>query len=107
MIRRPPRSTLFPYTTLFRSVLVSEDSWLAGLYPGEMQSVADYVRCSTRLKGLMGAHVQALLDAGVSVVLDFPANTLEGRGWGRRELQKRGGPPRPHFLALGRKGTRL
>src|SRR3712207_8616731 len=27
MIRRPPRSTLFPYTTLFRSVMVRE------LYP--------------------------------------------------------------------------
>src|SRR2546425_13160954 len=25
MIRRPPRSTLFPYTTLFRSVLVDHD----------------------------------------------------------------------------------
>src|SRR5258705_13287065 len=25
MIRRPPRSTLFPYTTLFRSVLVGKD----------------------------------------------------------------------------------
>src|SRR3712207_8010414 len=25
MIRRPPRSTLFPYTTLFRSVRVAED----------------------------------------------------------------------------------
>src|SRR3712207_7390749 len=25
MIRRPPRSTLFPYTTLFRSVHVTED----------------------------------------------------------------------------------
>src|SRR2546422_11690177 len=25
MIRRPPRSTLFPYTTLFRSYLVLED----------------------------------------------------------------------------------
>src|SRR2546429_4616249 len=25
MIRRPPRSTLFPYTTLFRSKLVTED----------------------------------------------------------------------------------
>src|SRR5256885_7402065 len=24
MIRRPPRSTLFPYTTLFRSLLVSD-----------------------------------------------------------------------------------
>src|SRR5256885_11493888 len=26
MIRRPPRSTLFPYTTLFRSVGVAEDA---------------------------------------------------------------------------------
>src|SRR3712207_8887297 len=26
MIRRPPRSTLFPYTTLFRSVQVVDDS---------------------------------------------------------------------------------
>src|SRR3712207_9020766 len=25
MIRRPPRSTLFPYTTLFRSVVVVQD----------------------------------------------------------------------------------
>src|SRR3712207_8779145 len=25
MIRRPPRSTLFPYTTLFRSYLVTEE----------------------------------------------------------------------------------
>src|SRR5438045_6083296 len=25
MIRRPPRSTLFPYTTLFRSVLIETD----------------------------------------------------------------------------------
>src|SRR2546421_10480473 len=25
MIRRPPRSTLFPYTTLFRSLLVEEE----------------------------------------------------------------------------------
>src|SRR2546422_6178983 len=26
MIRRPPRSTLFPYTTLFRSLVEAEDS---------------------------------------------------------------------------------
>src|SRR2546425_2503191 len=30
MIRRPPRSTLFPYTTLFRSL----DAWIARRYPG-------------------------------------------------------------------------
>src|SRR3712207_7454443 len=28
MIRRPPRSTLFPYTTLFRSELGLERAWL-------------------------------------------------------------------------------
>src|SRR5436305_9846858 len=27
MIRRPPRSTLFPYTTLFRSELCASPSW--------------------------------------------------------------------------------
>src|SRR3712207_8577938 len=32
MIRRPPRSTLFPYTTLFRSGGVSE---IAGRFPDE------------------------------------------------------------------------
>src|SRR3712207_8646255 len=32
MIRRPPRSTLFPYTTLFRSdVRRDRDNWAAGL----------------------------------------------------------------------------
>src|SRR2546430_11589787 len=42
MIRRPPRSTLFPYTTLFRSsprqdqrqaVTPCSDQWLAGFDP--------------------------------------------------------------------------
>src|SRR5260221_4354788 len=28
MIRRPPRSTLFPYTTLFRSGTMLKDGWL-------------------------------------------------------------------------------
>src|SRR5256885_12150264 len=31
MIRRPPRSTLFPYTTLFRSILDAENSIAGGL----------------------------------------------------------------------------
>src|SRR2546430_7174501 len=29
MIRRPPRSTLFPYTTLFRSQLSPDGRWVA------------------------------------------------------------------------------
>src|SRR3989442_2925066 len=35
MIRRPPRSTLFPYTTLFRSCLEPVDAALDGLEVGE------------------------------------------------------------------------
>src|SRR2546427_11836519 len=31
MIRRPPRSTLFPYTTLFRSACSGEDTTAAGV----------------------------------------------------------------------------
>src|SRR5258708_20372688 len=30
MIRRPPRSTLFPYTTLFRSNALRESNWVVG-----------------------------------------------------------------------------
>src|SRR2546427_7859966 len=32
MIRRPPRSTLFPYTTLFRSLFAPGDDFI--VYPG-------------------------------------------------------------------------
>src|SRR5256886_16097651 len=35
MIRRPPRSTLFPYTTLFRSNFVSGYNGLDGVGPKE------------------------------------------------------------------------
>ena len=31
MIRRPPRSTLFPYTTLFRSLIVEDDKHISKL----------------------------------------------------------------------------
>src|SRR5688572_31909736 len=31
MIRRPPRSTLFPYTTLFRSAAVESRSFMGGV----------------------------------------------------------------------------
>src|SRR3712207_8895127 len=43
MIRRPPRSTLFPYTTLFRSVLVllDRDRREAGVRELALDVVAD------------------------------------------------------------------
>src|SRR5258708_14293304 len=41
MIRRPPRSTLFPYTTLFRSHLGYR---MIALEVDEMQKAADYLK---------------------------------------------------------------
>src|SRR3712207_3939711 len=45
MIRRPPRSTLFPYTTLFRSEKVERDCWLNGnrRQTAPAQRMADFV----------------------------------------------------------------
>src|SRR5260370_23834334 len=49
MIRRPPRSTLFPYTTLFRSH-VDDDGQTGGHAVGlhHLDGVAAYVQARTR-----------------------------------------------------------
>src|SRR2546429_6535111 len=49
MIRRPPRSTLFPYTTLFRSLQVlHEDRALAGAHHGAARDGSGAVAGSSR-----------------------------------------------------------
>src|SRR5437764_6442167 len=44
MIRRPPRSTLFPYTTLFRSRGAGRDR--GGIQPPHLRPVARSQRCA-------------------------------------------------------------
>jgi predicted kinase len=80
------------------TLLIGEDDWLAALYPGEIETLEDYVRCSGRLKAVMGPHVEALLREGLSVVLDFPANTVKFRTWMRRIIDNTGVPHRLHLL---------
>ena len=82
------------------AVTIAEDAWLAGLYGEEMADIADYVRCAARLRGVMGPHVSALLRAGVTVVLDYPANTAETRVWMRGLLEETGADHRLHWLDL-------
>jgi predicted kinase len=80
------------------TVRLSEDEWLAALYGPEMAAVADFVRCSARLRAAIGPHVTALLRAGLSVVLDFQANTAEARAWMRGLPGGTGAELRLHVL---------
>src|SRR2546422_1996838 len=45
MIRRPPRSTLFPYTTLFRSKMLTAYSW-----PGNTRELQNAIERAVVLK---------------------------------------------------------
>src|SRR3989441_1234212 len=100
MIRRPPRSTLFPYTTLFRSVLDGVATATLGDEPNELRLVvsgrhvrrgADHERCLVQrelldaqparrrleVKGCPGRHgvderrSAGLVDQGVEII-DLP-----------------------------------
>lgn len=93
------KSTLTKHLALKpMTVLISEDDWLARLYPNEIHAIADYVRCAARLRGVMAGHIEALLTAGMSVVLDFPSNTASTRGWARDIFEKADASHRLHYL---------
>lgn len=80
------------------TVIVSEDQWLFRLFGSEMKEVADYVRLSARLRAAMAPHLVALLKAGMSVVLDYPANTLANRAWMRSIFEAAGAAHQLHWL---------
>jgi len=82
------------------AILLSEDTWLAQLYSGEILSIADYLRCAQRIRGVLGPLVVNLLESGVNVVLDFPANTLANREWLLGLAQAAEVPHRLHYLEL-------
>src|ERR1044072_10053202 len=74
MIRRPPRSTLFPYTTLFRSSLRGERAYLlniiASVTQGELRfdwTYSENVHASSTIERLAEAclaELRALLSEG-------------------------------------------
>lgn len=80
------------------TVLIAEDAWLGVLFADQMQTATDYVRYAAKLRTIMRPHVVSLLNAGVSVVLDFPANTVENRAWMRGILDASGAAHRLHVL---------
>src|SRR2546422_8619336 len=65
MIRRPPRSTLFPYTTLFRSVKFNDLNGNGVKDPGE--------------PGLSGWTIRAYVDGNGNGMLDAGETTIAAR----------------------------
>lgn len=82
------------------AVLISEDDWMSGLFGPEMESFDDYIRYSARLRTTVTPHLVALLKAGNSVALDFPANTRKLRGWMRGIAKAAEVSTLLHFLDL-------
>jgi predicted kinase len=80
------------------TVLIAEDHWNSNLFPGQLKSIEDYSRYSRLLCNAMGPHIVSLLKAGMSVVLDFQANTLTRRSWMRRIFEDANAAHELHFL---------
>jgi len=70
------------------AVLLVQDDFLDALFPGEMTDIPAFIKCSSRLKNALTPHVCALLSKGISVVLDFPANTKAQRAWFRELIER-------------------
>ena len=80
------------------AILLVEDEWLSQLFPDEISTIADYVKYAARLKTIMQSHVISLLSHEISVVMDFPANTVDQRQWFRDLYQTADVAHVLHFL---------
>src|SRR3989449_9898143 len=94
MIRRPPRSTLFPYTTLFRSLAAMEHAATAGV-PGLLEVNAPLIEEQAAYRGLRDAagadRVAARAFRAASVLLAVSTEVaawLERRGAARDRDRK-------------------
>ena len=63
-----------------------------------MTTLADFVRCSHKLRAAVAPHIVGLLRAGVSVMLDFQANIVEVRAWMRGIFEEADVPHLLHVL---------
>lgn len=68
------------------------------VFGDELKTLKDYGRCTRKLRAAMAPHVSALLNANVSVVLDFAANTPGQRAWMRGLLDASGAAHLMHVL---------
>lgn len=81
-----------------KTIVISEDVWLSALFGDQMETLKDYQHFAVKLREVVGPHVVALLQSGLSVVMDFPANTVESRAWMRGLFEIAGTAHQLHVL---------
>src|SRR2546422_9341737 len=97
MIRRPPRSTLFPYTTLFRSPLARQQARLSLLAPG-----TDAVSVELELEQPSGLRERSLTRLGEHRLRLCDRHDAARRLETRERLQDRRRPVLPRLELLDR-----
>src|SRR3989440_5334359 len=76
MIRRPPRSTLFPYTTLFRSVTEASTRFARSEICGAVGRIATPPRAVEISKGRRRQAMEGKLISGVGMTRDRKSTRL-------------------------------
>lgn len=82
------------------AVLISEDAWLAALYPNQITAFETYLHYAALLKPLIKTHVINILQTGTDVVMDFPANTIKQRQWFRTLITEANAPHQLIYLKV-------
>ncbi|MBD2797488.1 AAA family ATPase [Xenorhabdus sp. 18] len=83
-----------------QTILLSEDEWLAALYPNQITQLSHYVEKSQLIKSVLESHIISLIKMGNTIVLDFPANTPKQREWLKGVADKAGVVSLCHVLAV-------
>src|SRR3989304_8648838 len=86
MIRRPPRSTLFPYTTLFRSPVSPMPSCNFARNSGSLVSTPNLDRKSTRLNSSHGYISYAVFCLKNTFVYNEPSHQFPPSAYGITHL---------------------
>ena len=67
-----------------QTLLIGEDHWTSTLFADDLKTIDDYAKYSARLRAAIAPHIVDILRQGLSVVLDFQANTVRVRAWMRQ-----------------------
>src|SRR5438552_13265039 len=82
------------------TLVITEDHWTSSLFADDLKTIDDYTRYSARLRAAMGPHIVDILRQGLSVVLDFQANTVKVRSWMRSLITQSGANHELHLLDI-------